>query len=124
MDAGPFDAATSQFGVMFFDEPVRAFANIRAHVAPGGPFCLADPHQTTALLAEAGWEDVTVTGYERTVAVDRDVISDDAQLVFLGVPDDLLAKARAAVEERLAPLERPDGRYDAPLAYQVVTARA
>jgi SAM-dependent methyltransferase len=32
----PFDAATSQFGVMFFDEPVRAFANIRAHVRPGG----------------------------------------------------------------------------------------
>ncbi len=33
---GPFDAAASQFGVMFFDEPVRAFANIRRHVIPGG----------------------------------------------------------------------------------------
>jgi ubiquinone/menaquinone biosynthesis C-methylase UbiE len=33
---GPFDAAASQFGVMFFDEPVRAFANIRRHVVPGG----------------------------------------------------------------------------------------
>jgi SAM-dependent methyltransferase len=33
---GPFDAAVSQFGVMFFDEPSEAFANIRRHLAPGG----------------------------------------------------------------------------------------
>ena len=33
---GPFDAAYSQFGVMFFEDPVAAFANVRAHVATGG----------------------------------------------------------------------------------------
>jgi SAM-dependent methyltransferase len=33
---GPFDVAMSQFGVMFFDEPVTAFKNIRAQLAPGG----------------------------------------------------------------------------------------
>jgi SAM-dependent methyltransferase len=33
---GPFDVALSQFGVMFFDEPVTAFANIRRHLKPGG----------------------------------------------------------------------------------------
>ena len=32
----PFDAAVSQFGVMFFDEPATAFANIRRHLVPGG----------------------------------------------------------------------------------------
>lgn len=32
----PFDVAMSQFGVMFFDEPVVAFANIRAHLAERG----------------------------------------------------------------------------------------
>ena len=31
----PFDVAASQFGVMFFDEPVTAFANIAAHLRPG-----------------------------------------------------------------------------------------
>jgi SAM-dependent methyltransferase len=31
---GPFDAAMSQFGVMFFDDPKVAFANIRAQLAP------------------------------------------------------------------------------------------
>jgi len=36
IDGGPFDAAMSQFGVMFFDEPVTAFRNVRAHLAPGG----------------------------------------------------------------------------------------
>ena len=37
----PFDAAVSQFGVMFFDEPVTAFANIRRHVAPSGRLAFA-----------------------------------------------------------------------------------
>ena len=33
---GPFDAALSQFGVMFFDEPRTAFANIRRQLISGG----------------------------------------------------------------------------------------
>ncbi len=36
IDGAPFAVAISQFGVMFFDEPVVAFANIRAQLAPGG----------------------------------------------------------------------------------------
>jgi len=32
----PFDAVTSQFGVMFFDEPVRAFSNLRAQTVARG----------------------------------------------------------------------------------------
>lgn len=34
--AGSFDGAMSQLGVMFFDDPVAAFANVAAHVRPGG----------------------------------------------------------------------------------------
>jgi len=33
---GPFDAALSQFGVMFFDDPVAALGNIRRQMAPSG----------------------------------------------------------------------------------------
>jgi SAM-dependent methyltransferase len=36
IDGGPFDAAVSQFGVMFFDEPIRAFTNIANHIKVGG----------------------------------------------------------------------------------------
>jgi SAM-dependent methyltransferase len=32
----PFDLAFSKFGVMFFDEPVAAFSNIRRHLVSGG----------------------------------------------------------------------------------------
>ncbi|MGZ4382410.1 MAG: class I SAM-dependent methyltransferase [Gaiellaceae bacterium] len=32
VEGAPFDAAMSQFGVMFFDEPVTAFTNIRAQL--------------------------------------------------------------------------------------------
>jgi SAM-dependent methyltransferase len=31
----------SQFGVMFFDDPVAAFTNIRAHLRPGGRIAFA-----------------------------------------------------------------------------------
>ncbi len=33
---GPFDVVASQFGVMFFDDPVAAFANLAQQVVPGG----------------------------------------------------------------------------------------
>ncbi|MGE3073016.1 MAG: class I SAM-dependent methyltransferase [Dehalococcoidia bacterium] len=38
---GPFDAMTSQFGVMFFEDPVAAFSNIRRHLKPGGRIAFA-----------------------------------------------------------------------------------
>ena len=38
---GPFDAMTSQFGVMFFEDPVAAFSNIRRHLKPGGRVAFA-----------------------------------------------------------------------------------
>lgn len=38
---GPFDAALSQFGVMFFDEPTVAFGNIRRQLVPGGRLAFA-----------------------------------------------------------------------------------
>jgi SAM-dependent methyltransferase len=38
---GPFDAVTSQFGVMFFDAPRTAFTNIRRQLKPGGRIAFA-----------------------------------------------------------------------------------
>ncbi len=163
LDGGPFDVAMSQFGVMFFDESVIAFANIRAHMRVGGrlvfvcwqdladnpwfvgavlqpfcppaprpgpgknatgPFTLADPDYTSGILAAAGWSAVERTPYRKTVTVEPEVLVDaDSYLRFLGIADDQLAEARAACEAHLAPLRRTDGRYDAPLAFQVFTAR-
>jgi SAM-dependent methyltransferase len=37
----PFEIALSQFGVMFFDEPVVAFSNIAAQLVPGGRIAFA-----------------------------------------------------------------------------------
>ena len=37
----PFDVVVSQFGVMFFDEPETAFANIHAHLKPDGRLAFA-----------------------------------------------------------------------------------
>jgi SAM-dependent methyltransferase len=41
VDAGPFDAAFSRFGVMFFADPAAAFVRIRTLLRPGGrlAFC-------------------------------------------------------------------------------------
>jgi|SRR5579875_4976 len=164
LDGAPFDAAISQFGVMFFEETMTAFANIRAHLRPGGrltfacwqaeernpwytggmlqpfcppvpapapgknavgPFTLADPDYTTGVLAAAGWSAIEWTPAEHTATVDRDALLDSEDyLRYLQVPEDQVPQARAACERQLAPLERGDGRYDAPLAFQIFTARA
>jgi SAM-dependent methyltransferase len=159
---GPFDVATSQFGVMFFDEPRTAFSNIGRHVveggrlafacwqpmdanpwyvghgiapfvppppppgpgkSPTGPFTLADAEETARLLRSAGWVDVASSPYEMTVAVDARAIADDGQPAFLGVPEGRLAEARTAMALHLAGMARGDGRYDAALAFRIVTAR-
>ena len=39
--SGPFDLALSAFGVMFFDDPVAAFANIRRAMKAGGRLLMA-----------------------------------------------------------------------------------
>ena len=159
----PFDVALSQFGVMFFDEPVTAFANIRRHLRPGGrlgfacwlpiernpwfvgpalagfappppppapgksatgPFSLADPGRVAAILGQAGWTAVEDTPHDLIAHVDRDAIVDDGQLRFLGVPAESFDAASHAVDAHLEQLRAGDGRIDAPLAFQIVTATA
>jgi SAM-dependent methyltransferase len=41
IDGGPFDVAMSQFGVMFFDDPVAAFSNVRTQLVSGGRIAFA-----------------------------------------------------------------------------------
>ncbi len=41
LDPDPFDAIVSQFGVMFFDDPIAAFSNLREHLRPGGRLVFA-----------------------------------------------------------------------------------
>jgi SAM-dependent methyltransferase len=40
-EEGDFDLLVSRFGVMFFDDPVAAFANLHARTAAGGRLCFA-----------------------------------------------------------------------------------
>lgn len=158
----PFDAVVSQFGVMFFDEPVKAFAGLRAHTRPGGrlvfacwrdashnlwntgrvmarfvpppagaagetpagPFSLADPAVTRELLAAAGWEGVELDAHDLVVPVQREAVFEEGELRWRGVADGDVDAARAAVDEQLDLLARPDGRLDAPLALWVVAATA
>jgi SAM-dependent methyltransferase len=61
--AGAFDVAISRFGVMFFDDPVAAFANVRAGLAGGGR-CLFVCWQP---LADNPWVRVTVEAMRRHV---------------------------------------------------------
>jgi SAM-dependent methyltransferase len=40
-EPGPFDLAVSQFGVMFFDEPLAALTAVRGRLRPGGRLVFA-----------------------------------------------------------------------------------
>jgi SAM-dependent methyltransferase len=92
--------------------------------SPTGPFSLADPQHTIALLETSGWRDINRTEHELLVTVDRDAIVDDEALRFYGVPTDSFVAAWRIVERQLAPITRVDGRIDAPLAFQIFTASA
>ena len=57
-EASAFDVVVSQFGVMFFDQPVTAFANIRRSLAPGGRFAFTcwqgmEANEWVSVLARA-----------------------------------------------------------------------
>ena len=157
----PFDVALSQFGVMFFDEPVKAFANIRAHLRPGGriafacwqaadknpwffapalteflpppaappagksltgPFALADPEQTSAVLRSAGFRDPRWTPQQIVVEAPHDAVVDDVQFELMGLPADRIPAAQAAVADHMRQfvLDAELSRY--PLAFQIFTA--
>ena len=94
--------------------------------APGmsatGPFSLGDPEHTKGILEDAGFHDISRSALDLVADVGPDAIVDEDQLVFLGVTKDLLPAAREAVAAHLAQFERPDGRYDAPLAVQIFVA--
>ncbi|HWF74631.1 MAG TPA: class I SAM-dependent methyltransferase [Solirubrobacteraceae bacterium] len=158
---GPFDVALSQFGVMFFDEPVTAFANIRAHLGPGGrmafvcwqtgeknpwffapaishhlspppapapgksptgPFTLGDAAHTAAILRSAGFRDVRSTAHELAVETPQDAVLDEAQLTFMGVPDDKLEAVKAEVHVYMERFAVSAEVWRFPLAFQVFQA--
>lgn len=158
----PFDAAVSQFGVMFFDEPVAAFRNIRAQLEPGGrlafacwqeiernpwfpaaalagflppppvpepgksptgPFALAEPSRTSAILSDAGFVDISREALTIEVDAPASSIVDEDQLVFMGIPENRLAAAQAAVEEHMRQFELGANLSRFPLAFQLFQGR-
>lgn len=54
----PYDVAISRFGVMFFDDPVAAFANVGRAMAPGGRLAML----TWAPLVQQDWITVLAAG--------------------------------------------------------------
>jgi SAM-dependent methyltransferase len=163
VEGAPFGVAMSQFGVMFFDEPVTAFANIRAHLEPGarlafacwqsaernpwffssaiaafvppppepapgksptGPFALADPERTTGILESAGFVGIARTVHAIDVDAPEDSVVDDDQLAFVGVPEDELPAARAALHAHMQQFRLESGLCRFPLRFQVFQASA
>src|SRR5262245_52517412 len=96
-EQGSFDVAISRCGLMFFADPVAAFANIRRALRPGGrlvgliwqryednewltalnvtpePCSLGDPEVTRALLERAGFRDVGFEDVHEPVFYGADV---------------------------------------------------
>lgn len=159
----PFDVVMSQFGVMFFDEPETAFANIHSHLAlggriafscwqpmdqnpwfagpalaglappppepepgksPTGPFALGDHERTQAILEAAGFANVKRTAHDLEPEVPPDALVDEAQLRMMGVPEEKMDAARAAVAKHLARFQSTPGLAKFPLAFQIFHATA
>jgi SAM-dependent methyltransferase len=152
------DLVMSRFGVMFFEDPVAAFANLHAALRPGGrlvfvcwqemltnewiavpamavlqhlplpepgppdapgPFSLADPQRVHAVLAEAGYHDITLDAIDDPLLLGGGGTLDDtvafmrgtgmARVLFEDAPPDAERAALEAVGRALAPFETPQG---------------
>jgi SAM-dependent methyltransferase len=118
-----FDAVISRFGVMFFADPVAAFANLRTAVRPGGRlvfvcwqpllanewltvpgaalaehlplpdlgdpgapgmFALAEPGRIRSILADSGWQDVSVTREHIPILVGGGTLDDAVTFLRTG----------------------------------------
>jgi SAM-dependent methyltransferase len=150
---GAYDLAVSRGGVMFFSDPVAAFANIGRALRPGGRLAFAgpgaggsapehtrafgalgplmrgpspaargmgsltDPARIEAVLAEAGFTDVSVAGFDVPCVWGRDV--DDAVSFYFttgpvafnlsGVDDATVKRVRDEVRSALREFETPAG---------------
>jgi len=166
------DRAFSSFGVMFFDHPPTAFANIRKWVKPGGdfvfscwaapelnpwigivasvmskyvepeerapdgpgPFRMADPDATKALLEGAGWRDVELDLWKGEQLLGGEGATPESAAAFvldgLGVAaplqeagGDVLQKAQADFVEAIKPFVK-DGAIRMGAASWIVKAKA
>ncbi|MGH9247681.1 MAG: class I SAM-dependent methyltransferase [Acidimicrobiales bacterium] len=155
-DQARFDAVISRNGLMFFDDPDAAFANLAsalrsggriAFVAPQGPdhsewimaagvaaaphigipqgigpnapgpYGLADPDRTRAILARAGFTAISIESLIRPMRIGTDV--EDAlgfirtmprvAELFVAAPPDKQSAAIDAVREALVPYAYGDG---------------
>lgn len=108
-----------------FSIPLRAFLDHArlAGVAGGDPF--ADPDWVRALLAGAGYADVQVVGVREPARIGSDVsdvmgyLCDTSRVRELMATLDasVAARVRAAMTERLAACQRPDGVWVAAAAW-------
>jgi SAM-dependent methyltransferase len=92
--------------------------------SPTGPFALADPERTTGILESAGFGDVVRTAHALDVDLPEDSVIDDDQLAFMGVPEEELAAAKAALDSHLQQFRLPSGLSRFPLRFQLFEARA
>lgn len=172
LPAEHFDLIYSRFGVMFFNKPPAAFANLRQSLKPGGrmvfmcwrgikdnpwiyqttaaavaqlpeehrppapadpfapgPFAMADPDHTRALITAGGFSDVTIEPLDDVMRM-TDEQTAMTYLLDLGpvgkalqqVSADQANSAREAMREVLRSYATP-GELNVPSATWIVTAR-
>jgi SAM-dependent methyltransferase len=90
--------------------------------SPTGPFALGDAERTQGILEAAGFRNVRRIPHDLLPEVPQDSLFDDAQLHRMGVPEDKLDAARAAMNAHLARFESGPGLVKLPLAFQIFDA--
>lgn len=167
-----YDAAFSRFGVMFFEDPVAAFTNIRASLRPSGrlafccwqpravnpfmtvpamaalellpappeipprtpgPFAFEEADYVAEILAEAGFEHVTVTPLRQPLTFGRGMSLEDIveRLVEIGpiaqmvreAPEDLQQPVRDKVVDAVAPFYQAGAGMTLEGQFWLVTAK-
>ena len=165
-----FDLVFSRFGIMFFADPVRAFANLRKALAPAGrlvfacwrslaenpwaadpmaaalhllppqestdpfapgPFAFAEIQRVRAILADAGYGQITVQPFDGTMNMGASLEEAAAETLNVGplaraatdLDEQTRDRIRKAVEKAYAKYSSPAG-VTPPAACWFVRARS
>jgi SAM-dependent methyltransferase len=96
---GGFDVAVSRFGVMFFADPVAAFANVRRALRPGGRLVFVCPRA----METCPWYTVPLTALLRHARPGTDVRAPESGMFSLAPRERIVDVLSAAGFDHVAP---------------------
>ncbi len=95
-----FDLAYSRFGVMFFEDPVKAFSGIQSAMKPGGRLAMCREERIFEILEKAGWSEIRVEAFNSFNSIGNDADEAAEFISRMGPMSEPFSLAGAAIQQK------------------------